>query len=113
MNTRICIPLAEIERRAAALPPDYRREIMAAAVQFEASLCFEAEAYLEIVLKYRLPRAAAPFGLGDAVAKVAEPIAKVSDALFGTHLVGCQSCAERRAALNRLVPNLTRDARSP
>ena len=43
------------------------------------------------------------FGLGDAVALVAEPIAQLSDALFGTKLVGCGSCAERRAALNRLM----------
>jgi hypothetical protein len=47
------------------------------------------------------------FGLGDAVATVAEPIARLSDALLGTKLVGCGSCAERRAALNRLVPAVT------
>jgi hypothetical protein len=46
------------------------------------------------------------FGLGDLVAVFAEPIARVSDATIGTKLVGCGSCAERRAALNRLVPKL-------
>jgi hypothetical protein len=45
-----------------------------------------------------------PRGLGDLVATLAEPIARFSDAHLGTHLVGCQSCAERRAALNRLIP---------
>lgn len=45
-------------------------------------------------------------GLGDLVAVFAEPIARASDAMLGTHLVGCQSCAERRAALNKLVPKL-------
>ena len=58
-----------------------------------------------------VPPAAPPapsFGLGDAVATVAEPIARLSDALLGTKLVGCGSCAERRAALNRLVPDVTK-----
>ena len=47
-----------------------------------------------------------PRGLGDVVAIFAEPIARASDAVLGTHLVGCNSCAERRAALNKLVPKL-------
>lgn len=44
----------------------------------------------------------APVGLGDLVAAVAQPIARVSDAILGTKLVGCTSCAERQAALNRI-----------
>ena len=47
-----------------------------------------------------------PRGLGDVVALFAEPIARASDAVLGTHLVGCNACAERRAALNNLVPKL-------
>ncbi len=47
-----------------------------------------------------------PRGLGDVVALFAEPIARASDAVLGTHLVGCNACAERRAALNKLVPDL-------
>lgn len=47
-----------------------------------------------------------PRGLGDVVALFAEPIARASDAVLGTHLVGCNACAERRAALNRLIPKL-------
>jgi hypothetical protein len=39
-------------------------------------------------------------GLGDAVAVVAKPIARMSDALLGTKLVGCTSCAERQARWN-------------
>ena len=49
-----------------------------------------------------------PFGLGDAVAVVAEPIARFSDAVLGTKLVGCGGCAQRRAALNALVPDVTK-----
>lgn len=46
------------------------------------------------------------FGLGDAVAAVAQPIARVIDAVAGTNLKQCGGCAARRAALNRLVPDL-------
>lgn len=46
------------------------------------------------------------FGLGDAVAAVAQPIARVIDKVAGTHIERCGACAKRRAALNRLLPNL-------
>ena len=42
------------------------------------------------------------FGLGDAVALVAQPIAKAIDAVAGTNLKECGGCAKRRAALNAL-----------
>ena len=50
---------------------------------------------------FRLPpEAPGGIGLGDAVAVVARPIARASDALLGTKLVGCTSCAERQARWN-------------
>jgi hypothetical protein len=52
-------------------------------------------------------------GLGDAVAVVAEPIARVSDRLLGTHLVGCGGCKKRREALNRAVPFVNRPTPPP
>jgi hypothetical protein len=55
---------------------------------------------------------AVSFGLGDAVAALANPIARASDAIFGTSLVGCSSCAERQAALNKLLPNLGKSPKS-
>ncbi len=39
---------------------------------------------------------------GDAVAAVAKPIARASDAVLGTHLTTCGGCANRRRALNAL-----------
>ena len=48
----------------------------------------------------------APFGLGDAVAALANPIARALDATLGTKIVGCGGCAQRQAALNKLLPNL-------
>lgn len=50
----------------------------------------------------------APFGLGDAVAAVAEPIARALDATLRTKIVGCGGCAKRREKLNEWVPNILR-----
>jgi len=49
---------------------------------------------------------AKPFGLGDAVAAVAQPIARVLDGALGTNIENCGGCKARRAALNKLVPDL-------
>lgn len=46
------------------------------------------------------------FGLGDLVATVAQPIAKAIDAVAGTNVAGCGGCAQRRAALNKAMPNI-------
>lgn len=49
------------------------------------------------------------FGLGDLVAKVANPIAKTINKVAGTNLSsdneGC-GCAKRKKALNNMIPNL-------
>lgn len=47
-------------------------------------------------------------GLGDAVAAVAQPIARAADAVLGTDITHCGGCASRRAALNAAVPDITR-----
>jgi hypothetical protein len=46
------------------------------------------------------------FGLGDAVAALASPVAAASDSMFGTSLSSCGGCAKRREALNQMVPNI-------
>lgn len=45
-------------------------------------------------------------GLGDAVAAMAQPIARVLDGALGTNIQNCGGCKARREALNRLVPEL-------
>lgn len=45
-------------------------------------------------------------GLGDAVAAVAQPIARALDKVLGTAIAQCGGCKARQAALNRMVPNL-------
>ena len=46
------------------------------------------------------------FGLGDAVAKIAEPIARAYGAITHKRVVKCGKCKRRQQALNRLVPDL-------
>ena len=41
-------------------------------------------------------------GLGDLVARVAQPIAKAIDAVLGTKVQSCKACAKRREALNNI-----------
>jgi hypothetical protein len=56
----------------------------------------------------KLRTEAPTMGLGDLVAKVAQPIAKAIDAVAGTNLKNCPGCARRRQALNDLVPAIGR-----
>lgn len=43
-------------------------------------------------------------GLGDAVAVVAQPIAKAIDSVLGTKVRECGGCKARQAALNKAFP---------
>ena len=49
-----------------------------------------------------------PLGLGDLVAKVAQPIAKAIDTVAGTKLATCPPCSQRQAKLNALMPNVSK-----
>ena len=42
------------------------------------------------------------FKWGDAVAAIAQPVARVLDAALGTDVQNCEGCKKRQAALNRL-----------
>lgn len=43
-------------------------------------------------------------GAGDAVALVAEPIARLSDRVLKTKIGGCSACRKRKEMLNHLIP---------
>jgi hypothetical protein len=43
-------------------------------------------------------------GLGDIVEKVAQPIAKSIDRLFGTNIKDCGGCKNRKNSLNKRFP---------
>ena len=46
------------------------------------------------------------FGLGDAVAKIAQPIAKTIDSIAGTDIQNCGGCKKRQEKLNNIIPNI-------
>jgi len=47
-------------------------------------------------------RASRRFGLGDAVALIAQPTAKAIDKVAGTRIQACGPCQNRKRALNNL-----------
>lgn len=46
------------------------------------------------------------FGLGDLVAKIAQPIAKGIDSIAGTDIQNCGGCKKRQEKLNNILPNI-------
>jgi hypothetical protein len=50
-------------------------------------------------------------GLGDLVAKIAQPIAVTIDKIAGTKVKECLGCGQRQAALNTLIPDVLRPFR--
>lgn len=45
-------------------------------------------------------------GLGDFIAKFAQPIAKTIDSVAGTNIQNCGGCKKRQEGLNNLVPDI-------
>lgn len=106
---RLTLKRPQIEAMAAHRRPGFVAAILAAATEAGGEISISKPDYTEITREYVIipaPLPRKPRGLGDAVALVAEPIARLSDAVLGTKLVGCGGCAQRRAALNALVPKL-------
>lgn len=70
---------------------------------FEAAGTYAADGFFEIEReKFReLTRKHRRTGLGDLVARFAEPIATAVDAVAGTDLKNCAGCAKRREILNQ------------
>lgn len=96
---------ARFEAYCTRFAPEFRAEALAVATVTADTVAIPSAALAALRTRFApLPRR----GLGDAVALVAEPIARLSDAVLGTKLVGCGGCAQRRAKLNALVPDLTR-----
>lgn len=74
-----------------------------AQADFEAAGNYAADGFFEIEReKFReLTRKHRRTGLGDVVARFAEPIATAVDAVAGTDLKNCAGCAKRREILNQ------------
>lgn len=95
--------LEMLHEQAKQRPAGYVEDVLAVATQpFAGVYELSNEDNKRLREKYR----AKTYGLGDAVAAVAEPIARLSDRVFKTKIVGCGGCAGRRAFLNAAIPDL-------
>ncbi len=43
-------------------------------------------------------------GAGDVVAKIAKPVARFVDSIFGTDLENCRGCGQRQDKMNKKIP---------
>ena len=96
------LQLAKIHAAAAARPPGYVQDVLSRGVVQGDALEISAEQMEILRQKYR--HHGKVKGLGDAVAIIAQPIARAIDAVAGTHIQTCGGCAKRRSALNRILP---------
>lgn len=71
--------------------------------EFEAAGNYAADGFFEIEReKFRaLTRKHRRTGLGDLVARFAQPVAEAIDNVAGTDIKNCGGCAKRREILNR------------
>jgi hypothetical protein len=124
------ISVEKLYQRAAERPPGYFEDCLAAGeLRDDGYLYINASAYHSLKAKYSSSPPIQPFhhstiqsapprspnpqstnqkrkmsGLGDAVALIAKPIARVIDRVGGTQLENCKPCARRQAKLNALMP---------
>jgi len=97
------IRITEIHKTAAERPEGYAEHVISEGEIVGDYLEISSESLAKLRAIYR-PAKPALKGLGDVVAAVAQPIAKVIDAVAGTNVAGCGGCAKRQAALNAVVP---------
>jgi len=94
----------KFERFVSKYPIEFRDEAIKLGKLTEVQFEVDDKDFLELRLKFKSIKI--QFGLGDAVAALASPIAAASDSMFGTSLSSCGGCAKRREALNQMVPNI-------
>lgn len=107
---KIKFPVDDLPKFCVGRADGFRAAVLRAGqIDDSRQFCIESNEWQKLARIHFLPPALSPAptrGLGDLIAAFAEPIARASDVVLGTKLVGCQSCAERREALNKLVPKL-------
>ncbi len=96
----IHISLKAIKETAKHRPPEYLEDLVEAGHLAGEYLLMDQNDYIRLKDKY----SPGIMGLGDAVAKVAKPIAGLTDRILGTNLRNCRSCTERQQAWNKAVP---------
>lgn len=77
-------------------PPGYYDNVLRRGRLRDGRIELSEWQYFLLRLKYSRP------GLGDLVALVAQPVARMLDFSLGTKLAGCQACSKRRQKLNNI-----------
>lgn len=111
------ISLANLQARADERPSGYLEDCLAAGeLRADGFVYLKASAYHALRAKYSpisplnpIPPIPVPSpprltGLGDAIARIAKPIARALDRVAGTNLENCKPCAKRQAKLNQAFP---------
>lgn len=93
------VSLESLRAAAGSRPVGYVHDVLSRGSVRDGFVWLTPADYEFLRLKY------SPAGLGDQVARLAKPIARVLDATLGTNLASCPSCADRQAALNHLFPS--------
>lgn len=105
------VPYAAIERAAKVRPDGWLDVVLTIGTREGDIVQFTDEEYH--FLTDRCGPLTGSRGLGDAVARVAKPIARAVDAMAGTRLAGCRGCGRRQDDWNKAFPSkpaLTADA---
>lgn len=100
----IKIKASSLHLQCAGRGPKFAADVLSVAKKNGDALEIESADWERLTVLHSQIRK--PFGLGDAVASVAQPIAGILDSVLGTHIKGCAGCAQRRETLNKLVPDL-------
>ena len=102
---KIKLRIDQLDRHTSGRSDEFRAAVIAASVVSGDTLEIELDEWQRLTIKHAV--SAKPFGLGDAVASVAQPIARTLDALLGTDIAHCSGCTQRRETLNRFMPDIS------
>lgn len=86
------IRLSDLEAVAPRKPPGYLADVLSHGQLADGVLTLSAASYAALCLKYRQ--------YGDAVAMVAQPVARAVDAALGTKVAECGGCKGRQRKWN-------------
>lgn len=101
----IKFPVSQLPIYAKTRCAGFEQCVMECGEVVDGELRIESEKWQALTQYFMRP--AKPFGLGDAVASVAQPIAGILDSVLGTNIKGCGGCAQRRDTLNRILPDIS------
>ncbi|MDE2106725.1 MAG: hypothetical protein KGL39_56440 [Patescibacteria group bacterium] len=99
---KVIITQSELDSGAAIFQNGFVEAVKGAGESTDAGTVLDA--MILAVLMKRYPPSEPMRGLGDMVAKVAQPVARAIDAVAGTKIANCGGCAKRQDALNKAIP---------